>query len=133
MPQPLKKGGNRLAMNITLKEESGFTLLEIIIAISILTIGMLAVASMQAAALRGDSFAYSRTEASTWAQDRMEQLMANPYATAGNGTEPHGPFDVNWNIIPHPTIANVSTITVTVEYYGDEIVRLTANRSQLFT
>jgi type IV pilus modification protein PilV len=120
-------------MNIKLKEETGFTLLEIIIAISILTIGMLAVASMQAAALRGDSFAYSRTEASTWAQDKMEELMADPYTTAGNGTEKQGNFDVIWNIAAHPTVANVSTITVTVEYYGDEIVRLTASRSQLFT
>jgi type IV pilus assembly protein PilV len=132
MPQPLKQGGYRIVMNIKLNEESGFTLLEVIIAISILTIGMLAVASMQAAALRGDSFAYSRTEASTWAQDKMEELMADPYTTAGGDTEPHGNFDVIWNITPHPDVANVSTITVTVEYYGDEIVRLTANRSQLF-
>ncbi len=120
-------------MNIKLKEESGFTLLEVIIAISILTIGMLAVASMQAAALRGDSFAYSRTEASTWAQDKMEDLMADPYTTAGNGTEPHGNFDINWTVAPHPTVANVSTIRVTVEYYDDVIVQLTGSRSQLFT
>lgn len=59
--------------------EAGFTLIEIIIAISILTFGLLAVASMQSAAIRGNQLGYRLTEGSTLAQDRLEFLIGQPY------------------------------------------------------
>jgi prepilin-type N-terminal cleavage/methylation domain-containing protein len=59
--------------------EAGFTLLEIIIAISILTFGILAVASMQTAAIRGNQLGYRLTEGSTLAQDRLEFLISQAY------------------------------------------------------
>ena len=42
--------------------EAGFTLLEVIVAISILSVGLLAVASMQTAAIKGNDGAYRITE-----------------------------------------------------------------------
>jgi prepilin-type N-terminal cleavage/methylation domain-containing protein len=120
-------------MNIKLKEDKGFTLVEVIIAISILTFGILAVGAMQGAALRGDSFAYNRTEASTWAQDKMEQLMSVPFASMTNGNQPRGNFNITWNITPLTGLAaNTSRIDVVVTYFGLERARLTANRSSLF-
>jgi type IV pilus assembly protein PilV len=62
--------------------EGGFTLLEVIIAISVLTIGLLAVASMQIAAIRGNDNASHITEATTLAQDRLEKLLAMTYTDA---------------------------------------------------
>lgn len=62
--------------------EGGFTLIEVIIAISILTIGLLAVASMQTAAIQGNFFAYRTSEATTLAQDRLEYLLSLPYGDA---------------------------------------------------
>jgi prepilin-type N-terminal cleavage/methylation domain-containing protein len=59
--------------------EAGFTLIEIIVAISILTFGLLAVASMQSAAIRGNQLGYRLTEGSTLAQDRLEFLISKPY------------------------------------------------------
>lgn len=59
--------------------EKGFTLLEVIIAISILTIGLLAVASMQVSAIKGNTLSFGVTEATTWAGDQMEKLMIMPY------------------------------------------------------
>ena len=59
--------------------EKGFTLLEVIIAISILTIGLLAVASMQVFAIKGNTLSFGVTEATTWAGDQMEKLMMMPY------------------------------------------------------
>ena len=59
--------------------EAGFSLLEIIVAISILTFGILAVASMQSAAIRGNQLGYRLTEGSTLAQDRLEFLLTKPY------------------------------------------------------
>ncbi len=66
----------------TAVREGGFTLLEVIIGISILTIGLLAVASMQSAAIRGNQLGYRVTEGTTLAQDRLEWLLSKPYADA---------------------------------------------------
>ena len=59
--------------------EKGFTLLEVIVAISVLTIGLLAVASMQVLAIKGNTLAFGVTEATSWAADQMEKLMIMPY------------------------------------------------------
>ena len=99
--------------------EGGFTLLEVIVAISILTVGLLAVASMQTAAIRGNDAAYRITEGVTWAQDRLEYLMALPYddslldAGAGQAdpmTSPTG-YTITYDVEAGP-IANTKRITV---------------------
>lgn len=58
-----------------LRNERGFTLLEVIMAVSILTIGLLAVASMQISAMRGNSMSMTYTESTEKAQDRIEKLL----------------------------------------------------------
>lgn len=68
--------------------EGGFTLLEVIVAISILTFGLLAVASMQLTAIQGNYNASSITEGTTAAQDRLEQFLLQPYNTVDEGTLP---------------------------------------------
>lgn len=59
--------------------ERGFTLIEIIVAISLFSIGLLAVASMQVSAIRGNNLAGGVTEATSWVSDLMEKLMILPY------------------------------------------------------
>jgi len=59
--------------------DRGFSIIEVMIAISILSIGILALASMQVAAMRGNSFAGRVTEGSTWALDQVEKLMNLPW------------------------------------------------------
>jgi prepilin-type N-terminal cleavage/methylation domain-containing protein len=63
-----------------LSKEAGFTLIELMVAIAILTIGLLAVASMQIASIGGNRSAYRTTEGVTLAQDRMERLLFRPFA-----------------------------------------------------
>ena len=61
------------------KNQNGFTLIEIMIAVTVLTIGILAIAKMQLSAVKGNSYASGLTEASTLAQDKMEELMSLAY------------------------------------------------------
>ena len=70
-----------------MKREQGFTLLEIIIAIAILSIGLLAVATMQTTAIIGNSQAIGITEGITLAQDRAERIARLAYndATLSDG------------------------------------------------
>ncbi|MBW2643128.1 MAG: prepilin-type N-terminal cleavage/methylation domain-containing protein [Deltaproteobacteria bacterium] len=62
------------------KKDEGFTLIEVLIAISIFAIGLLAVATMQLSAIRVNSTAGQITTRVTWAQDKLEKLMALPYS-----------------------------------------------------
>ena len=55
--------------------DKGFTLIEVLVAISILCFGLLGVAAMQASAIRGNDLASDLTEATVWASDQMEMLM----------------------------------------------------------
>jgi len=116
-----------------IQEEKGFTLLEIIIAISILTVGLLAVASMQASALRGDSFASRVTEGTTWAQDKLEGLLAQPYngmTSGGPQSTPDNKFAIQWTVA-NGSIANTKRITVIVKRGSKEVSNLSICRSQL--
>lgn len=67
----------------------GFTLIEVIIALAILTIGILSVNAMQTMAIRGNKTASDITRASTWASDQIERIVNMPYDdlvdTNGNG------------------------------------------------
>jgi prepilin-type N-terminal cleavage/methylation domain-containing protein len=61
------------------KDQLGFTLLEIMIAIVILTIGVLGVASMQTAARSGNFAAQQVMEADNWAAHQLEIFMLLSY------------------------------------------------------
>ena len=97
--------------------EEGFNLIEVLVAISILTIGLLAVAKMQGTALSGNSFAGAVTESSTLAQDRLEILLSLPYndPTLVNGVEtlPDG-HTRTWTVTDDNPVLNSKFITVTV-------------------
>lgn len=107
----------------TLGNQNGFTMIEILIAVSIFAIGMLAVASMQISGIHGNATAGSLTGAATWAADRMETLLGLPYDhadldPAGNphsgGTQ--GRYTIEWNVIADEILPNTKTIRVSVEY-----------------
>ena len=59
---------------------AGFTLIEVLIALSILTVGILAVGTMQISALRGNEFSDSTTTALVLAEDKMEELFNSGYS-----------------------------------------------------
>ena len=59
--------------------QSGFTVIEVMIAITILAIGLLGIASMQMNAIRGNSLSDNITCALALAEDKMEELMGLDY------------------------------------------------------
>jgi prepilin-type N-terminal cleavage/methylation domain-containing protein len=81
----------RVSNNALKDREKGFTLLEVMAAITILTIGLLAVATMQSSAIRTNFKGYRLMEATNLAQDRIEYLLSQPYtdlqALVGTGEQ----------------------------------------------
>ncbi len=65
-------------------EQDGFTLLEVLIALVVLSIGLLGVSKIQALGLRASTDANLRTEATFLANDMIERMRANrPSADSG--------------------------------------------------
>ncbi|MDH4203892.1 MAG: prepilin-type N-terminal cleavage/methylation domain-containing protein [Desulfobacteraceae bacterium] len=108
----------------TLKKEDGYTLIEVLIALTIFAVGLLAVAGMQTSAIRMNSTAGELTNLSTWGMDKIEELSALPYShplldSAGN---PHqelsGNYTISWTVIDNNPLINTKNITVTVTGQG---------------
>ena len=78
----------------------GFTLLEVVIALAVFSIGILAIASIQISSINGNASARMQTEATTLAVERLERLIALPYD--------HADLDENNN--PHLATSGVYTI-----------------------
>ena len=63
----------------TCSSEKGFTLVEVMIALAVFTIGILAVNAMQTKAISINTSANKLTLASSWASDRVERIFALDY------------------------------------------------------
>ena len=66
---------NKTAMS----NEKGFTLMEVLIAVAIFSIGILGVAALQSGSIRGNTSARGVTDIAVIATDRLEMLRSLPY------------------------------------------------------
>ena len=107
------------------KKSKGFTLIEILIAMIILSIAFLGLAGLMIQTTKNNSFGGRITEAATIAQDKLEELRATSWVaiTAGsdrvsvNGMN----FNRNWAIVPNAIVApytepTLNTITIVVNW-----------------
>jgi Tfp pilus assembly protein PilV len=62
-------------------------MVEVLIALLILAISLLALAGLMMTTTRNSSFGGHMTEASTFAQDKLEQLRVSPWAGIATGNE----------------------------------------------
>jgi len=59
------------------RSSEGFTLLEVLIAVVVLSIGLLGLAGLQTTGLRNNQDAYARTQAATLANDMADRIRSN--------------------------------------------------------
>ena len=66
----------------------GFSLIEMLIAVTILAVGLLAVAGLQVTAIQGNSQGSSISQATTLAEDRIEAIRNMDYAAISFASNP---------------------------------------------
>lgn len=103
------------------KGERGFTLIEVLIALLVLMVGMAGILSLQLTSMKATAFSRHATEASSLAEDKVEDLRTVPLSSPrfASGTDlvdsrgvadAEGLYARTWTITPgaDTTIINVS-------------------------
>lgn len=117
LPRSNSQGGGIVGLQ---KHSKGFTLIEVLITLIILSISLLALAGLMATTTRSNSYGGHITEATTFAQDRMEQLRATRWQDIPVGTGSDlisGSTGISyaraWNVVQN---GNLRTVTITINW-----------------
>ena len=116
--------------------DRGFTLIEVLVAMSVFAIGILAIYAMQINAINGNTGARKRTEALSWAANQMEILKTAPFGTLANGQAARGAYNLNWTVndidLDNDGANDAKVISVNVSWQ-DRMRQRTGNLSHVRT
>ena len=117
----------------------GFTLLEVVIALAVVSFGILSLMAMQVGTIKGNAFANTMTRATYTGSDVIELLQALPYSdpvySVAAADNPHteadlpsanlgpGVNNVQWVVTNNVAIANTKDVVVTVNYRDKSAVK----------
>ena len=121
---------DRAAKRAGEKNEQGFTLIEVLIALLVLMVGMAGILSLQLTAMKATGFSRHATEASSLAEDKVEDLRTVPltsprFATGSDRVDARGVLDTTglynrtWTITPQ-TDTTIITVSVAWDERGGE-------------
>ena len=102
------------------KRETGFTLVELLIALFILTVALLSISSMVYSVMMATENSKETSAATTLMQDRMESLKNIPQASLNSGsdtvTRANISYQRTWTVTRNPSTNNYQTIEVRVDW-----------------
>jgi type IV pilus assembly protein PilV len=101
--------------------EEGFTLIEIMITLVILSIGIFALAGLQVSAIKGNAFSKRMTAAVSIANQKLEQIKDTAYAnilseSSTQITQSNLQFTRQVTVTNNSPLANTKTVNVTVTW-----------------
>ena len=104
----------------TFRHDQGFTIVEVLIALSVLTIGLLGVAGLTMMIIYGNSFSRTLTTATALAHDQLEELRDTPYEKIADGkdiiVERNITYTRVWRVTADQPAVGMKTVEVTVRW-----------------
>ncbi|MCF6178625.1 MAG: prepilin-type N-terminal cleavage/methylation domain-containing protein [Geopsychrobacter sp.] len=105
--------------NPTISGNNGFSLIEVLIAMVILTISIFGLYSLQITNLQRNNKGNAITSTSTWGTDQVEYLLALDYGHPDLDNGSHGPFDrdrynISWEVSENSPLDGNKSITISV-------------------
>jgi type II secretion system protein I len=97
------------------RSDNGFTLIEVLVAMTIFAVGILAVMSMQSTSTGSNARAVQITKAASFSADRVEAILSLPYADLVTGSESHDGFTISWVVTDDSPIIGIKKIQITVD------------------
>jgi Tfp pilus assembly protein PilV len=117
-------------------DDRGISLVEVMIAIFVLTVVTLAVSSLTVKTWDTTDLAKSYTEASTVALQRIESMISDKYASNGdkgtsvelvagvhNGESADGRYAISWEIRDNDMLPNTKTLQMNVSFKRGGVVK----------
>jgi len=99
--------------------QQGFTLIEVLMAMAIFSLGMMAVGAMQINSTNSNASARIHTEEYTWVVDQIERLTALSYdhddLDPGDHSVAQSPYTVSWTVAVDSPVVGVKRIAVTAD------------------
>jgi len=96
--------------------QDGFTLIEILIAIFLLTVTLVGVATVMTTTMKGGDFSKTVTSATTLAKDKFEELKGAAYANLADGSDTKGIYSRTWTVTSATSPSDYKTLLVTVSW-----------------
>jgi type IV pilus assembly protein PilV len=108
---------------------SGFTLIEVLVAMVILSVGLLGTAALITGIINGNKVSNRITTATVLAQDKMEEIKGLDYSSVVSEPKsslpsPYDQYERQVTVIDPSPAANMKTVTVTVYWESNKSVTL---------
>lgn len=105
----------------SINSEEAFTLIEIMIALVVLSVGLVALAGLQISAIKGNAFSKRMTTAVTIANARLEEIKNTAYAniqseSSAQVTASNMNFTRQVTVTNDSPVLNTKTVNVTVTW-----------------
>ena len=118
----------KIRQGLLLKRNEGFTLLEVMIALVILSVGLLGLGALQLVAIKTNAFSSEMTYATMIAQQQAEILKSLPFShtnlTAATESNPHTAvgsskgvqYAIRWTVTDNSPATDMKTLNTFVKW-----------------
>jgi type IV pilus modification protein PilV len=115
-----------------LRQEQGFTLIEVMMAMVVLGIGIFSIAALQTRDMAYNNASKRQAEGYTLALDRMERLRAADYINdVKTASEVQGGYTVVWNV-KAGGVANTKQVDIQVQWNNRDVATVSFTRTEKF-